>query len=62
MTGTRAPLKIVPAHRPVLPGKEGSVTPAEPPLQQKMKLLDQLREAILSRHYSRRTEQSYWQI
>ena len=59
MTGTRAPLKIAPAHRPVSTRKEGTVTPANPPVQQKKKLLDQLREAMLSRHYSRRTEQTY---
>jgi integrase len=58
MTGTRAPLRIAPAHRLVSTGKEGSVIPADPPVQQKKKLLDQLREALRSRHYSRRTEQT----
>ena len=59
MTGTRTPLKIVPAHRPVSTRKEVSATPADPPVPQKKKLLDQLREAMRSRHYSRRTEQTY---
>ena len=34
--------------------------PASPPPQQP-KLLDRLREALRSRHYSRRTEQCFWQ-
>ena len=59
MTGTRALLKIAPAHRPVSTRKEVSATHADPPVPQKKKLLDQLREAMRSRHYSRRTEQTY---
>ena len=34
---------------------------APPPPPQQPKLLDRLREALRSRHYSRRTEQCYWQ-
>ena len=32
---------------------------AQPPVQQKPKLLDRVREAIRTRHYSRRTEDAY---
>jgi site-specific recombinase XerD len=59
MTGTRAPLKIVPAHRTASSGKMGSVLPSDKPALPKPKLLDQLRESLHSRHYSRRTEQTY---
>ena len=57
MTGTRAPLKIVSTHRDHTPsGKAGCVTPADSPAPPKPKILDQLREALCARHYSRRTE------
>jgi integrase len=59
MTGTRAPLKIVPTNRTTLSKKAGDVPPADLPTPPKPKLLDQLREALRSRHYSRRTEQTY---
>jgi hypothetical protein len=60
MTGTKASLKIVSTHRDNTPsGKAGCVTPADSPASPKPKLLDQLREALHSRHYSRRTEQTY---
>lgn len=54
MTGTEAPLKIIPRsrNRPVL-GRAGSPPPSGAP--NRPKLLDQLREALRSRHYSRRT-------
>jgi len=61
MTGTRAPLKIVPTHRTTSSGKTGSVPPADTPAPPKPKLLDQLRESLRSRYYSRRTEQTYCQ-
>ena len=57
MTGTKASLKIVSTHRDNTPsGKAGCVTPADSPTPPKPKLLDQLREALCARHYSRRTE------
>ncbi len=59
MTGTKAPLKIIPTHRTTSSRKAGDVPPADPPASPKPKLLDQLREALRSRHYSRRTEQTY---
>jgi len=60
MTGTKASLKIVSTHRDHTPsGKAGCVTPADSPAPPKLKLLDQLRETLRSRHYSRRTEQTY---
>ena len=60
MTGTKASLKIVSTtHRVNTPtGKAGCVTPADSPAPPKPKFLDQLREALRSRHYSRRTEQT----
>jgi len=58
MTGTKTPLKIVSTYRDHT-GKAGSVTPGDSPAPPKPKLLDQLREALRSRHYSRRTEQTY---
>ncbi|MBU2056102.1 MAG: integron integrase [Proteobacteria bacterium] len=61
MTGTRAPLKIVTTHRATPSGKAGCVLPADSPAPPKPKLLDQLRETLRSRHYSRRTEQTYCQ-
>ena len=62
MTGTKAPLKIIPFNRNRsvqrwTNGTQPSITPDRP----KPKLLDQLREALRSRHYSRRTEQTYSQ-
>jgi integron integrase len=59
MTGTRAPLKIVPTDRTTSSRKVGDVLPTDCPVAPKKKLLDQLREALRSRHYSRRTEQTY---
>ena len=60
MTGTKASLKIVSIHRDDTPSrKAGCVTPANSPAPPKPKLLDQLRESLRSRHYSRRTEQTY---
>lgn len=61
MTGTRAPLKIAPTNRTTLSKKAGDAPPADLPTPPKPKLLDQLREALRSRHYSRRTEQTYCQ-
>jgi len=60
MTGTKAPLKIVTSNRtsPV-PARTGDSLLSCPPDRPKPKLLDQLREALRSRHYSRRTEQTY---
>ncbi len=46
MTGTRAPLKIVPTHRTTSSGKTGSVPPTDTPAPPKPKLLDQLRESL----------------
>ena len=62
MTGTRAPLKIVTVSKTIPPhGKaEGSLT-TDALARPKPKLLDRLREALRSRHYSRRTEQTYCQ-
>jgi hypothetical protein len=59
MTGTKVPLKIISAQRNNLSGKVGGVPLADTPAPPKPKLLDQLREALRSRHYSRRTEQTY---
>jgi integron integrase len=61
MAGTRAPLKIVPPHRTASSGKTGGIPPADIPAPHKPKLLDQLRESLRSRYYSRRTEQTYCQ-
>jgi integron integrase len=62
MTGTRAPLKIVTVSKTIPPhGKaEGSLT-NDALARPKPKLLDRLREALRSRHYSHRTEQTYCQ-
>lgn len=59
MTGSKAPLKIVPFNRnqSVQRRKDESYPIASD--RTKPKLLDQLREALRSRHYSRRTEQTY---
>jgi len=59
MTGTRTPLKNVPTHRTAFSGRTGDGSPAGCPAPPKKKLLDQLRKALRSRHYSRRTEQTY---
>jgi hypothetical protein len=62
MTETRALLKIATVNQTIPPhGKaEGPlVTDADALARPKPKLLDQLREALRSRHYSRRTEQTY---
>ena len=57
MTGTKAPLKIVTSNRPSLaPGRTASPLSAGASDSPKPKLLDQLRESLRSRHYSRRTE------
>jgi len=58
MTGTRAPLKIVTVHRTASSVKT-DVAAADIPASPKPKLLDQLREALRSRHYSRRTDATY---
>jgi hypothetical protein len=59
MTGTRAPLKIIPTHRTASARNAGDVLPADPPAPHKPKLPNQLREALRPRHYSRRTEHTY---
>jgi hypothetical protein len=59
MTGTKVPLKIIPTHQTTSSGKAGGVLHADAPEPPKAKLLDQLRKALRSRHYSRRTEQTY---
>jgi hypothetical protein len=59
MTGTKVPLKIIPTHRTTSARKAGDVLPADSPAPHKPKLLDQLREALHSRNYSGRIEQSY---
>jgi hypothetical protein len=59
MAGTKASLKIVSSHRDDTPsGKADCATPADSPAPPKLKPLDQLREAMRTYHYSRRTEQS----
>jgi hypothetical protein len=60
MTGTKAPLRIVTPERvSSAPACTGNSPPFRTPDSPKPKLLDQLREALRSRHYSRRTEQTY---
>lgn len=60
MTGPKTPLYIVPSNRTSRQQKQvGSPRPSVVPDRPKPKLLDQLREAFRSRHYSRRTEQTY---
>jgi len=59
MAGTKVPLKIIPTHQTTSSGKTGGVLYDDAPAPPKAKLLDQLREALRSRHYSRRTEQTY---
>jgi len=51
MTGTKAPLKIVPTHRTTSFGKTARALPADAPAPPKPKLLDQLRESLRSRHH-----------
>ena len=46
MTGTKAPLKILPTHRTILSGKPDDVPPSDPAPPPKPKLLDQLRESL----------------
>ena len=59
MTGTRAPLKIVPPSSEITTARKAGNAPVDSTAHPKPKLLDQLREALRSRHYSRRTEQTY---
>jgi hypothetical protein len=60
MTASGAPENTDSIHRIVAAsGKTDRILPAEAPVRPKPKLLDQLREAPRSRHYSRRTEQIY---
>jgi integron integrase len=60
MTGTKVPLKIVPSKKTVsIQGWTDDKHPSSNQDRKKPKLLDQLREALRSRHYSRRTEQTY---
>jgi site-specific recombinase XerD len=60
MTGTKAPLKIVTSNRnSPAQGRTGTTLSARAPDRPETKLLDQLREALRSRHYGRRTEQTY---
>jgi len=62
MTVTKAPLKIVTSNRASpAPGRAVSTLSTGVPDRPKPKLLDQLRESLRSRHYSRRTEQTYCQ-
>ena len=62
MTGTKAPLNIITSNRTSpAPGRAVSPLSAGVPDCPKPKLLDQLRESLRSRHYSRRTEQTYCQ-
>jgi len=62
MTGTKTPLKIVTSNRTSpAPGRTVSPLSAGASDSPKPKLLDQLRESLRSRHYSRRTEQTYCQ-
>ncbi|MBU2228608.1 MAG: phage integrase N-terminal SAM-like domain-containing protein, partial [Proteobacteria bacterium] len=62
MTGTRAPLKIATVNQTIPPhGKADRALPTDALARPKPKLLDRLREALRSRHYSRRTEQTYCQ-
>ena len=59
MTGTKTPLKIVTSNRTSpAPGRAVSPLSAGASDSPKPKLLDQLRESLRSRHYSRRTEQT----
>ena len=60
MTASGAPQNTDSIHRIVAtPGKTDRILPADAPVHPKQKLLDPLREALRSRHYSRRTEQTY---
>jgi len=60
MTGSRVPLPLASRHKTNMPqAVPVSVVKTVRRDRHKPKLLDQLREAIRSRHYSRRTETSY---
>ena len=60
MTASGLPQNTEYTHRiAAAPGKTDHILPADAPVRPKPKLLDQLREALRSRHYSYRTEQSY---
>lgn len=62
MTGTNTPLKITIVNKTTpTSGQTGGSLSSGTPDRQKPKLLDQLREAMRSRHYSSRTEQTYCQ-
>jgi integron integrase len=60
MTGSTAPFKTDIPQRTIIPfGKADRAIPASVQPRPKPKLLDQLREAMKSRHYSHRTEETY---
>ena len=60
MTASGAPQNTDSIHRiAAAPGKADRILPADAPVRPKPKLLDPLQEALRSRHYSRRTEQTY---
>jgi hypothetical protein len=60
MTASGAPQNTDSTHRIVAaPGKTDRILPAEAQVRPKPKLPDHLREALRSRHYSRRTGQVY---
>ena len=60
MTESGAPQNTDSIHRSAAaPGKTDRILPADAPVRPKPKLLDQLIEALRSRHYSRRTERTY---
>lgn len=60
MTASRTPQNTDSIHRiAAAPGKTDRILPADATVRPKPKLLDQLREALRSRHYSRWTEQTY---
>jgi hypothetical protein len=60
MTSSGAPQNTYSIHRiAAAPGKTDRILPADAPVRLNPKLLDPLREALRSRHYSRRTELTY---
>jgi hypothetical protein len=60
MTESGAPQNTDSIHRiAAAPGKMDRILPVDTPVRPKPKLLDHLREALCSRHYSYRTEQTY---
>ena len=60
MTVSRAPFKNDIPQRTIIPfGKPEHALPSAQQSARKPKLLDQLREAMKSRHYSHRTEETY---